>query len=307
MEDTMEDQQWDGASLAEAEFPPIRWAVNGLVPEGITLLAGPPKSGKSWMALDFAIGVATGTNAMGDVVCEPGDVYYAALEDTPRRMQTRQLTALHGRETPERVDYVFDMPNIDRGGLAQVEAWLQDHPDARLVIIDVYGKIKGAGKGYEADYALVDKFRQLSKRYKSVAIVLVTHTVKKINKNDPFASIVGGVGLTGAVDASMVLLRQRGEQVGTLWLTGKDVEEAATPIELREGRWEVCEPAPEPLSESRQAVLSAIGGGDLTPKSIAGATGMAPNTVRQLLFKMAKDGQVERTAEGSYRACQTAA
>jgi hypothetical protein len=222
-------------------------------------------------------------------------------------MQTRQLTALHGRDTPERIDYWFDMPNIDSGGLERVDRWLTDHPDARLVVIDVYGKIKGAGKGYEADYRLVDKFWAVSKRHGNVAIILVTHTTKKINRTDPTASIIGGVGLTGAATAIQVLIRQRGEPVGTLWLTGKDVEEAANPVELREGRWEITEAPTEPLSASREAVLSALARGPLRPIDIAGRTELAPNTVRQLLFKMSKDGQVERTTEGSYRACQDVA
>ena len=69
------------ADLDALEFPPIRYVVNGYIAEGLTILAGRPKLGKSWACLDISIAVSTGGVAFGAVDCEAGDVLYAALED----------------------------------------------------------------------------------------------------------------------------------------------------------------------------------------------------------------------------------
>ena len=45
---------WAADELMAMEFAPPRWAVPGFLAEGVSLLAGPPKVGKSWLALDLA-------------------------------------------------------------------------------------------------------------------------------------------------------------------------------------------------------------------------------------------------------------
>ena len=71
------------------EFQPPRSVIPNFVPDGPTLLCGPPKIGKSWMALDWAIAVVTGGLALGRLPVEQGEVLYLALEDSDRRMQKR--------------------------------------------------------------------------------------------------------------------------------------------------------------------------------------------------------------------------
>src|SRR5215207_4636708 len=75
--------------LRHQEFEPIRYVVPGYIAEGLTLLAGPPKLGKSWLVLDAGLALATGGTCLGGLVCEQGDVLYLALEDKERRLQGR--------------------------------------------------------------------------------------------------------------------------------------------------------------------------------------------------------------------------
>ncbi len=75
---------WTADELMRTTFPPTRWAVRGLVSEGVNLLVGAPKLGKSWLALCIAIAIAAGGRALGRVDVEAGDVLYLALEDTGR-------------------------------------------------------------------------------------------------------------------------------------------------------------------------------------------------------------------------------
>ena len=75
--------------LGAMTFPPIKFAVPGLIPEGCSILAGRPKLGKSWLALDIALAVARGSYCLGDLQCEQGEVLYLALEDNKRRLRSR--------------------------------------------------------------------------------------------------------------------------------------------------------------------------------------------------------------------------
>src|SRR4051794_35919991 len=80
---------WTASELMAMNFPEPRWAIPGLVAEGVTLLAGAPKVGKSWLALNTSPAVAAGGKALGKVDVESGDVLYLALEDNPRRLRSR--------------------------------------------------------------------------------------------------------------------------------------------------------------------------------------------------------------------------
>jgi RecA-family ATPase len=77
------------ADLMAAELPPVRWGVRGVLPEGVTLLAGKPKLGKSWLALGLCVAVAAGGVALGTRQVEQGEVLYLALEDNRRRLHKR--------------------------------------------------------------------------------------------------------------------------------------------------------------------------------------------------------------------------
>src|SRR6185312_7759941 len=67
------------AWLLQQDFPPVRWIIDGLLPEGLTILAGKPKLGKSWMALDWLLAKAHGGYAFGTIQCDVGDCLYMAL------------------------------------------------------------------------------------------------------------------------------------------------------------------------------------------------------------------------------------
>ena len=93
---------FSAAELGGMVFPPIKWIVPGLIPEGCTILAGRPKLGKSFLALDVALAVARGGYCLGDYQCEQGAVLYLALEDNRRRLKARieKVSPASGDSTP---------------------------------------------------------------------------------------------------------------------------------------------------------------------------------------------------------------
>lgn len=165
------------AELMKTTFPEPKWAVPGLVAEGLNLLVGSPKLGKSWLVLGLGVAIASGGVALGKVPVEQGSVLYAALEDTPRRLQGRLRSVLNGIEAPEGLHITTFLP---RGAdmVDTVSEWLEAHTDARLVIVDVLRKVTPRSDGrnlYEADYDAMGALESLADRHK-VAVIAVHYT-----------------------------------------------------------------------------------------------------------------------------------
>lgn len=160
-------------------FEPTQWAVNQLIPPGLTVLAAPPKKGKSWLILQAALAVAAGEPFLGQRTL-PGPVLYCGLEDSEARLQTRLRLLLRGKETPEGLSFRTALPRLDNGGLEWLAGWIIDNRP-RLVILDTWAKVKGDSKkglnAYESDYQLVGPLKALADRT-GTAIVLIHHLRK---------------------------------------------------------------------------------------------------------------------------------
>src|SRR5215207_710344 len=212
--------------LMAIEFPEPRWIVPGIVPEGTTILAGKPKMGKSWLALGTSVAVAAGGVALGTKRVERGAVLYLALEDNPRRLQSRLKKLLPGGAAPEGLELATEWPRLGDGGLDALEAWLNTHPDARLVVIDTLAKFRTGQTGkslYKEDYEAVEPLVELAAHH-NVAILIVHH-LRKLGADDPLDQVSGSMGLTGGADGALVLNRERGRADAYLYVTGRDIEE----------------------------------------------------------------------------------
>jgi AAA domain-containing protein len=298
---------WTATDLIAATFPDPRWAVPGIICEGVNLLAGPPKVGKSWMSLDLGLSVATGGHAFGTIKVNPGPVLYLALEDTARRLQSRIRKILTGKATtagavPDGLDglhLVTTCPPITQGGDEAIAAWLDAHPSTRLVVIDVFAKVRGSApagaSAYDADYFAVGRIKKLADHY-GVAIVLVHH-VRKQSHEDFLSEVSGTNGIAGAADATIVLKRARGQADGMLHVTGRDVDEReyALTFDAHRGTWRMLDgPADEHTRGGTRAAITTYlrQHPGSTPARIAEATGANPATVRQTCARMLADAQL---------------
>src|SRR5215203_351091 len=124
------------AELVAEELQPVRWVVRGLLSEGVTLLAGKPKLGKSWLALGLGVAVASGGVALGTKRVEQGSCLYLALEDNRRRLKLRLGKLLAGKAAPKELHIGTEWLRLDDGGVEQLRAWLTAYPGARLIVID---------------------------------------------------------------------------------------------------------------------------------------------------------------------------
>lgn len=303
---------WTADELMAEQFPPVRWAVPGLIAEGVNLLAGPPKVGKSWLSFGLALSVAVGDNALGTIPTQAGAVLYLALEDTPRRLQSRMRKLLDGRVAPHGLTLATTCPPLPEGGAEAIASWLQRNPAARLVVIDVFAKVRGrpvaAVSAYDADYAAVGYAKALADKY-GVAVVLVHH-VRKAGAEDFLEAVSGTNGLAGAADATLVLRRPRGEADGILYVTGRDVDESEHALRFTadNGAWTLLDgPAGDyAMSGTRAAIMRHLRSSPgSAPKAIAGALGISHDSAKKTCQRMSADGQLAADAGGRYRAIDT--
>ena len=226
------------ADLAEEKFAPLVEPVKDMICEGLTLLCGASKIGKSWLVLQMCCAVAQGKPFIGRPTLQ-GSVLYLALEDSRRRLQSRMQTI---KEPPsERLFLETQCLTLDTGLLEQLEAWIKTANQPRMIVIDTLQKIRGdsivsRANAYAADYAAMAKLKELADQYR-IAIVLVHHLNKMQNVEDPFEKISGSTGLMGAADTTLIIARARGEQDAAVKITGRDVWEAEFTLRLEGGRW----------------------------------------------------------------------
>jgi hypothetical protein len=294
------------ADLMNTTFPDPVWAVPGLVAEGLNLLVGSPKLGKSWLVLGLGISVASGGMALGKIPVEKGSVLYAALEDPPRRLKGRLTKILAGDDVPDGLHITTSLP---RGGdmVDLVSEWLQAHTDARLVIVDVLRKVTPRSDGrnlYEADYDAMTALKNLADRH-NVAVIAVHHTRKSIDEGDVFNEVSGSTGLTGAADAILIAKRARNTAEAVLHVTGRDVDEHDYGMSWH---GETCtwtlsdEPAiVATMGNTRKKIFAHLAdhAGE-TPQQIAAATGIKISTVKVNVRRMVDDDQLDTDGEGRY-------
>ena len=297
---------WTAADLLAADLPEPRFAVDTIIPEGLTLLVGSPKVGKSWWALVVAIAVALGGRALGTIPVVAGDVLYLALEDGPRRLRDRLKLVLEGDPAPERLAFVTRAPRIDEDLAGFLRRWLDAAEHPRLIVIDVLAKVRPpAGNResmYAADYATAAPLQQLATEY-GVAILLVHHT-RKATSDDFLDAVSGTQGLAGAADAVLVLRRSRTAADAVLAVTGRDISEAehALTFDPQLCTWRMLGDARvHALSPERRAILKVVTeAGSLRPKQIAEASDVDYEVVKKLVVKMAEAGDLVTDGAGTY-------
>jgi hypothetical protein len=203
-------------------------------------------------------------------------------------------------------------PRAGEGGVEALQAWLEAHPSARLVIIDTLARFKplasGRRTGYDEDRESVDPLIPVAAEYGSLSCSYTT-CARCVRR--PLDMIHGSAGLTGGVDWALVLKRQRGEADAVLHVDGRDIEqpaELAMKFDTETATWTIVGDAEEyRMSEGRRAISRLLedADGPLSPKKIAEALRerdpkVKDGAVREMLSQMVKDGQAKNLRRGAY-------
>ena len=219
-------------------YKPIEFVVDNLLAQGLYILAGAPKVGKSWLALDMCLSIAKGEKVLGkETLC--GHAVYLSLEDSLIRLQNRlyELTD----EPSDNLNFAIMAESISNGLPEQIEYCRKRFDDLKIVFIDTLQMVRNESESsYSSDYKELSVMKALADKL-GIAIVLVHHT-RKCSDSDPFNMISGSTGLSGCVDGSMVLIEsKRGSRKAKLYCVGRDIENQEINVVFESSRWKVSD------------------------------------------------------------------
>lgn len=308
---------FDAASLMRREFAPLKFVVPGMLAEGFTLLAGAPKAGKSWLALDLALGLASGKTVFGSIeLGDPRPVLLLALEDGPRRLRDRIL-ALGYDDAPHRLNFVTATNGVPIRDL--VAAWMTEFGETSpVVVLDTIGRARPAplpgSSAYADDYAFGAGLKLLTDNVPGSALIALHHT-RKAGSEDFLDAVSGTQGLAGAADGVAVLRRPRLGDEGTLAVTSRDAAEGEFALAWNEGRWrldgrdlhEASSRAQERrstdnLGERSTDVVGFVNANPtgVRPQEAASSLGLDSKTAGTYLGRAAESGRIRRIGRGLY-------
>lgn len=234
----------DAETLMTTPLEQLKFIVEGLIPQGLHILAGSPKIGKSWLSLWICLQVAKGEKVWDFETCK-SDVLYLCLEDSFARIQNRLFEITD--DAPSNLHFAIMSDTIGNGLEIQIENFIKEHSETGLIVIDTLQKVRSNTSAnvnpYAADYDDINALKQIADKYK-IAIVLVHH-LRKTGDSDPLNMISGTSGIAGGADTNFVLQKdKRTENTAMLICTGRDIEQRELFLEFNKFTflWELREP-----------------------------------------------------------------
>lgn len=301
-----------GSTLLTTDYAQRQDVIADVLPAGCTLLAGNAKDGKSLLAYHLAACVATGKLFLGQFPVQQGEVLFFALEDGERRGQERlrrqgeQLGV--EPEAFEQIHFRFwDAPKLGLGFERLLTQWITDHPQTRLIIIDILEKIRPPrsefAELYRTGYATTAPLTRVAQE-QNVALLVVHHSNKNPH-SDPRLLVSGPMSVLGGADNAWLLRRPYGEEEADLIIAGRDIPEQEWALHFAEGLWSLegtlsdCR-----MSRERREVLEVLHEerAGMRPYQLALAMGKKAPSMRSLLRKMREDGLVAVDDAGLYTA-----
>jgi hypothetical protein len=289
---------WTAAELLAATFPDPVWAVPDLIPEGLSTLAGRPKVGKSWLALQVTHAVGTGGQVL-DRHVQKGKVLFLALEDSERRLQGR----LQKQGVPSTGDIVFKLEwqHLGKGGLADLQTEIQTGGYSLVIVDTITRALGGADQMDLAEMSMTIGNLQHLAQTKGIAILLLDHHRKNTGMMaDPIDDILGSTGKAAVVDAALGLYREKGKRGATLKGVGRDLDEIELSLDW-DGLcccWHLLGEAGQVRKDSLKAdIVNTIRDlqdmGELSGTTrIATHLGKDKGNISRALAEMVRDGQV---------------
>lgn len=202
--------------------PPI---IDGLLYSGAYILAGAPKIGKSFLVAQFAYHISTGQK-LWEYAVHQGMVLYLALEDDFQRIQGRMFM-MYGVEDTNDLHFATAANKVGNGLDEQLENFMREHPDTKLIIIDTMQKIRetgGEAYSYASDYEIIGRLKQFADRH-SICVLTVHHT-RKQPAGDSFEMISGTTGLLGCADGSLLMQKKKRTALeATIDVVGRDQQD----------------------------------------------------------------------------------
>src|SRR5919108_5240227 len=212
-----------------------------------------------------------------------------------------------GAVWPDTLTVVHEIQAFDAGLLEQLDEWLRAHPQARLVIIDIFADVKPPrtphSDWYQEERRMGKALDTLAMRH-HVCVLVSLHTNRLQHAEDPIDRVHGGSGLPGAAPTKTVLLPSEGINKAIWHTRGRDTPREQHALTMVEGVWTYSgDGRVARLSEERQAILRyfTLYPGHHTPQELADALGKGRVTINLLLRKLVSDGFLRKIGYGKYQ------
>lgn len=295
--------------LLDADIPPPCFTIPAFLPVGAFLVIGKKNSGKSMFVWNAALAVgASGTAFSRYPVPAGGDVLVYALEDPRARIKKRVRQMRQGARGPTRITVRYQAPAIGQGLLEDMAGWLAEHPDAKLIVIDILAKIRTMpGRQtdfYLADYQAVAALEAFAQRH-GISILICHHT-RKTRADDPFDEVLGTGGLAGGVNGVFAIRRQRGHMDAVLHATGRDLDdylELSMTFDPVRAWWTIEGNADEirPTRERDETCETlATMREPFGPDDLSAMLDLAYDTAQKRLVRLYEAGLLDRAKRGQY-------
>ncbi len=281
--------------LQTMELKPINWVIKDLLPEGLLILAGRPKIGKSFLALNMSLAITNGGHALGYFKANKNSVLYIPYEDNYRRLQdriNRMLAEEHYNEAPPNlfIPKDCDFPKMTIEGIDTLGKILDGNENIKLVVIDTLGRAivrsnKRNANQFQDEYDFGASLQKIALQ-RHISILLVHHTTK-MKYEDGYDSILGTTGLTASPDSLMLLSKDSNKEF-TLSLTGRDIEEKEYSVKFQNCIWIIEGEKGKTTTPEREEIISFFirENRPLKTKEIAVYLDKSENNVCNLLKKI---------------------
>ena len=232
---------YNGAAIDLDDIEEIEFIIENLLTPGLAMLASEPKAGKSWFALLMCLCISQGQKFLGYKTVEC-PCMYLALEDSNARIKNRLKKIYSEKKLPSNFNYVLKAEDLSNGLIEQLEMIYNKTTGLKVIVIDTLQCIRGKfnnkdGGAYGYDYKEMNALKDFAMRH-NLAILLLHHTSKADVPGDPFFSISGTRGITGALDLMMVMKKEDvNDKQSKLFIRGRDVESDAFVIEMQNCKW----------------------------------------------------------------------
>lgn len=308
----------DGAWLDAQVFPPLEYAVPGIIPEGFGLLVAPPKAGKSWFVGCISCACAAGGKALGSIQVDKRPTLYFALEDGHRRLQSRFRHIMSGQPIPSDVHVITQAQSHQIIGM--VEEFTAENEKA-LIVLDTLGKVKpprpAGADPYQMDYAIGGQLKSVIDASAGASLLVVHHS-RKAESVDFVDAVSGTQGIAGSADFILVLSRKRHSDEAVLSVTGRDISEAEYALRSENGLWlldgtDLPAAAQAAVSRREQTklgdraleVLALVNRRNETRAADLTEIGIDADQARVYLNRLAESERIVKVGRGLYKSVTT--
>jgi RecA-family ATPase len=291
-------------SLTQRDIPePVKlcdpWAV-----EGVNIIAGRPKLGKTTLERQKLAAASTGTEFLDSKFPVPVKCAFLSLEEGELLCRLKFKKAGFNDDALSGIQLFFEWPRGDLG-VKLLDRYLTENPDVRLVCIDSLTRFRVIPDvrvpAFMADYEAIQQLHDMAKKHPGIAIDVIHHT-RKAKSDDPIDDVSGTYGLTAACD-SVTVLRHHADGV-VMYTTGRMWTREESQYSLRRSgkqTWEMIGVHLDLTAAQKEAyeIVKAEPAG-ISGKELSDKLGITPQSAWQRLDELLEKGFVRKAHHRVY-------